>query len=141
MKQHRYKSNLLAEMEARKPKPILPFLFPPFLTGSHRYGMPNFDSDIDLVVMMTQEECDRLIAAAGGQKHHDYQRDPLEAENRVVFRFGELNLIVCLQPSAYFAFKSATECAVKMEESRGYPLSKSEAADLFANIRQEHGIE
>ena len=53
-----------------------------FITGSHIYGKPTSDSDIDLVIFVDQETKDKLIE--------------LSNTGKMPCRFGKLNLIFAL---------------------------------------------
>lgn len=104
-----------------------------FITGSRCYGAPNSYSDIDLVVRMTKDEAEELIA------HSD--KAPSEAniekygiDNLLCIRFGNLNMLICTNDSCFLAWKIGTEKCYKRCEELNRPLSRKEAVAIFTDI-------
>lgn len=61
-----------------------------FITGSHAYGVPRPDSDVDLVVLVSKADMDKLTGLAD-------DNDEIEIKYPdaccAVLRFGKLNLL------------------------------------------------
>ena len=85
----------------------------PFITGSHAYGAPTADSDIDLVVWAVGKTRETL--AAGGYP----------------VRFGKLNLILVSDNNQWEIWRIGTQSLVKLSESRNSPVSREEAKAVF----------
>jgi hypothetical protein len=94
-----------------------------FITGSHAYGCPHNESDLDLVVLMNKEDL-------------EYIRNVFpEARSGSGFRFGSLNLIVCISETAFNVWKETTG---NLREIR--PVSREVACEVFANARHDAGL-
>lgn len=99
-----------------------------FLTGSHVYGTPHDESDVDLVVRIDQKTYDKLCELAGVPHNHR----PL--------RFGDLNLVVCLDDAEYAAWKAGTETLLEDVRAGRGPATRTGACNLFDKIRTWMGI-
>lgn len=88
-----------------------------FLTGSHAYGAPRPDSDVDLVVLVTEAE------AAVLRNESETQAIP--------HRYGKLNLIILTDVLEYNAWASFTEDMKQQAAERGSPITKKEAVEAF----------
>ena len=84
-----------------------------FITGSHAYGAPRDDSDVDLVVYMEEEDFDTLSKLLG---EHKVVKDPdahtypsFDKDTSVSLRLGPLNLIATSDYGTYEAWKQGTE--------------------------------
>lgn len=86
-----------------------------FITGSHAYGTPRPDSDIDLAVMLSDDAVQRLREKADAL--------PGSADKFNSLRFGMLNLI-CLSDRKFAAWKDATEALIARR-----PVTREEAID------------
>lgn len=98
-----------------------------FLTGSHVYGTPNEGSDIDLVVLLSEEDHATLLGAIGEQ---------------FPIRFGRLNLIPFSNPDQFTAWKAAT-VAVKRrakEQPNGKFLKRDDYIPFFAEVLEALGF-
>src|SRR5437899_12858576 len=97
-----------------------------FLTGSHVYGTPKPDSDIDLVVLVSPEHLAKLreFADADYKWNNDYHTAKLS------FRFGKLNLICCTNEIDFNVWKEGTE---KLQEIQ--PVTREDAVALFTELR------
>ena len=77
-----------------------------FLTGSHAYGTPHEKSDVDVVVLLTDEDQCKLAALAdevcGDQSSAD-------DDSACSMRFGRINLICVADRDEYEAWRTATE--------------------------------
>lgn len=89
----------------------------PFITGSHAYGEPRPDSDIDLVVW----------AETGSDT-----RNVLE-ENGYPVRFGKLNLILVDDEEQWQIWKRGTDQLVFQRDVDGKPISRDEAVKHFVS--------
>lgn len=92
-----------------------------FLTGSHAYGTPNNESDIDLVLLMDESEGRRLATLAGIEPDKNY--------GVPVIRFGKLNLIVVTSQTEYDAWFNGTNQLVQEK-----PVTRERARDLLRAI-------
>lgn len=87
-----------------------------FLTGSRVYGIPNEDSDVDLVVLVTEEEKQKLIEKSDN--------------GQLPCMYGPLNIIPVTSGEMYLKWQTALrEC----EQQK--PVSRNEAVA----IHQKHG--
>lgn len=82
------------------------------LTGSHAYGTPTEESDVDLCVLLPKEVCAMLW-----QKRE---------QGRSGIYFGKMNLIVFHQPEKFAAWKKVTEGLVARK-----PVSRDVAVAAF----------
>ena len=96
----------------------------PFLVGSHVYGTPRPDSDIDLVIRMTPEVATRLYELAGQSPD-----GPL--------RFGALNLIPALDDEQYAAWVKGLEQVMLLRQAGS--VSCAVARDVFRTEPAIHG--
>lgn len=74
-----------------------------FITGSRAYGVPGTHSDIDLVILISEQEARHLALLAdttGGAKY--------EQDVDLQFRFGKLNVIATWQPEVFEAWRKGT---------------------------------
>jgi len=88
----------------------------PFITGSHAYGSPTENSDIDLVVWAVGET--RAKLEVGGYP----------------IRFGRLNLILISDSDQWDIWKIGTEALVKLSKSRKSAVSRDEAVAFFITL-------
>ena len=65
-----------------------------FVTGSRVYGVPNADSDVDLVVLVDERDADILRRHAEEFRSSD---DGCGRPGWYAIRFGRLNVILCDQ--------------------------------------------
>lgn len=85
---------------------------PPFLIGSRAYGEPKPDSDIDLVVCLTDEKLIALLQQFG--------------QTSKGIRFGMLNLII-VWPEKYDRLREETQALIALRDTRGTPITRDEA--------------
>jgi hypothetical protein len=108
------------------------FLFPAeqvmkaFLTGSHVFGRPGPESDIDLCIMV-----DPILAGK--------LRDMSESTNTC--RFGRLNLILCESDLEFAAWKMSTERLRQIKTATGAIFDKIAAHAEFEKDRVAVGIQ
>jgi len=87
-----------------------------FITGSHAYGEPTENSDVDLVVLVSPEDRDRLIR--------------LSDDKSTPVRYGNINLIVPMSEAEFHKWKLVTELLVGLSKVDG-PISHGRAKDYF----------
>lgn len=103
---------------------------PAFLTGSHAYGTPTDDSDVDFVIRVSDSV---MLAALFLMRDADDPERPLSAggdEPRSSYRFGNLNLIVCHTDRNYADWRDGTALLVARK-----PVTREEAIDVFETMR------
>jgi hypothetical protein len=111
------------------------------VTGSHAYGNPRPDSDIDLVVLVSKTDLKRL---------HDCRDEPSSGLGEFVERavhasdggatngsylFGRLNLICVTELAAFECWKDGTKALVKRK-----PVSRKAAIRFFRELRFKRGL-
>ena len=89
-----------------------------FLTGSHAYGTPREDSDIDVVVLMNPEDVRTILGVVGPRSSDGSAAD----DCRVSLRFGNLKLLVMVHEDQFRAWQEATE-----ELAARRPVTRAEA--------------
>lgn len=99
-----------------------------FLTGSHAYGTPYAESDIDLVVLVTNEETCQLADFAD-QVCGDERSGGDDAAASM--RFGKLNLICVTNEGEYDAWRRATEDLIGRR-----PVTREEAVKAIKTALQ-----
>jgi hypothetical protein len=112
-----------------------------FVTGSYAYGVPHSESDVDLVVLVTEADLLRLgkladrertlaaEAAAGGYG----------AAHATSLYFGDLNLICCTSRKAYDAWQKATQ-HLKKEATQQGGVTRDRAISCMSHFRREAGL-
>lgn len=96
-----------------------------FITGSHVYGTPREDSDVDLVVCADPETIDRLNELL----NEFYDPDPDYGEDGFTCRLGKLNLIVAHEKSYETWKRSRDECIAIVEKALA-PLDRARAVRI-----------
>lgn len=113
----------------RAPEP--PLINAAFITGSHAYGIPTEESDVDLVMLVEPETLHLLVALFG---------DPGTQEDLALYndlptaqlRVGKLNLIVSTTVRHYRQWLRGTK-ALKAQA----PVTREQACAMFKEIRAE----
>lgn len=95
-----------------------------FITGSHAYGTPREDSDIDLVVLVDQPTLDALGQIA--EDAPEASRSGTGSASASI-RSGKLNLIPHTEPAIFTAWLTATQEL----EARPYAVPRDEAVRLI----------
>lgn len=96
-----------------------------FVTGSHAYGAPHAESDVDLVVRATQATANKLLVSLfAADEGKDY------GEGSLCFRAGSLNVIVCLTDERFASWLEGTKALMSL----GRPVSRDEAVDHFKGL-------
>lgn len=98
-----------------------------FITGSHAYGAPRPDSDIDLVVFTGYGLHKRLLEAG-------------DNGGKVPIRFGKLNLICCDSEIEFSVWQIGTEQLVRKKQRDKKPINKETAKKYFDRLRKKVGI-
>lgn len=96
-------------------------LRPGFITGSHAYGIPNSESDVDLVLLL-DERTRQLLEA-----HSETKQIPV--------RYGKLNLILCHSEAEYDSWKEFTDKTTQQAVDAGIGVSSAEAREIFKKYR------
>jgi hypothetical protein len=103
----------------------------PFVTGSHAYGTPRLDSDIDLVVYGSMHTLDALATQHEsarpkhpGEQYHDMLRSGC-------LYFGRLNLIFITDTKLFDAWRAATEWLTRRK-----PVDREYAIRVHRRFRE-----
>ena len=105
-----------------------------FITGSHAYGTPHEDSDVDLVVRMPVFPAMALAVLSGAnQARLEHELNEYQDDGSFSMRFGKLNLICCYDDRAYANWLEGTS-----ELSLRKPVTRGEACATFQRIRKEN---
>jgi predicted nucleotidyltransferase len=99
-----------------------------FITGSHAYGMPTNDSDIDLVVLMSEKTVEKLHELTGSSVAQDLSG----WDWKLSLKFGNLNLLCCTDEEQYNIWKQGTR-----ELKKRKPVTRDEAVKTFQRLRKE----
>jgi len=86
-----------------------------FITGSRKYGKPRANSDIDLVIFLSEKDYGILRLCND------------ESTNEII-RFANLNLIVCTSEKEFAAWKVGTERCVILKRENKKPTTKLRAS-------------
>lgn len=100
-----------------------------FVTGSHAYGTPDSLSDVDLVILVTEDDL-KILKEQSDDKHvwdTDYQH---RAPQAACLRFGKLNVIACTTEEAFMVWRKGTK---KLKADA--PVLRSVACGLFGELR------
>lgn len=84
-----------------------------FITGSHAYGTPSKDSDIDICLLMSEEDSKFLWK--------------ITKENEMkTIKFGDINLIVFTKEKSFLNWKSVTDALIAQK-----PVTREKAIKEF----------
>lgn len=113
------------------------------VTGSRAYGNPRPDSDIDLVVLVSEDDMMNLVGVAGKVHIEEKMDEPQQrygmGANAAVLRFGQLNLLVTTDPLQFEVWRRGTE-AMKRYVQTHERLSRGQAIDYLQALRQHCGV-
>lgn len=102
-----------------------------FLTGSHAYGRPREDSDIDICVLA--DHITRTTLRALCDDETSYPTKPgYDARDGESLRFGRINLIVVPNKAEFEAWRQATE-----ELTVRKPVTRDEAKARIIELVEE----
>lgn len=111
-----------------------------FLTGSHAYGAPKDDSDVDLVIFVDDKRTHRLL-----EVHNDLFDVEKDDADQAIYhtpseslKYGKLNLIICKTEKDYNEWKTGTEMLVKERASTGQPVSRERAIEVLDVVFGRH---
>jgi hypothetical protein len=106
---------------------------PAFITGSHAYGTPTADSDIDLVILVEPHQVSRLMELSGirwGEgSTTGYEHACVSA------KFDRLNLLICWTELQYDVWRQGTD---ELKEDR--PVTREQAVEKFKELRVASGL-
>ena len=107
-----------------------------FVTGSHAYGDPREDSDIDLVILISGGDWDKLLHQS------DYPMDDVGQANYLgsgfaPLRFGKLNLICTEDAELCDVWRKGTEELRNRKAAIGKAVTRDEAVEYLSKKRQE----
>lgn len=97
-----------------------------FITGSHAYGQPKPDSDIDLVVLLDPNTEDGKILQE-------------QAEQKAPLKYGNLNIIPVSTQERYNGWLETTK-QLKSIKEKGVCLTREQAVTYFINNFKAIGI-
>lgn len=99
-----------------------------FLTGSHAYGTPREDSDIDIVLTLSDGDIGKLKSLCDKVDSHEELPDDGNGYDKsldVSLRFGRLNLLV-VPPAKFVKWKRANDVLCQRHWV-GESISRAEA--------------
>jgi hypothetical protein len=106
-----------------------------FLTGSHVYGEPREDSDIDIVIPMEKGDLTRLVQILDNM---DGDWDEMDVGYpKTTFRVGPFNLIFVDGGGHMKVWKEGTEKLKKRKQRTDKPVTRKAAIRLFDKLRQK----
>lgn len=104
-----------------------------FITGSHAYGIPDADSDLDLVILLSDDDftllCGFYVAKGGEGLDLSYLSDD---SCGISLRFGELNILCVNDARDWETWRKGTHDLVAMK-----PVSRETAVEVFQRLRKE----
>jgi len=102
------------------------------LSGSHKYGTPHENSDVDLVVYMSPEDAHVLCANADSCVRHNPTYSSC--------RYGKLNLMVCTDLKYYGTWESGLAVLTLRKLTENQPITRKQAIEVFSNERAVAGV-
>jgi hypothetical protein len=106
-----------------------------FITGSRKYGFPKEDSDIDLVVFIQSEKEYELLGNLSDASGAITCLEEYEGTVLPSLRFGNLNLICCINEAEYNCWRDGTNEMAAMK-----PITRDAAIEHLAKLRIERGL-
>ncbi len=112
------------------------------VTGSQVYGTPRRDSDVDLVMLVSQDDLLLLkrlgMVAEKATTGTDSDPGTVGTDHGLSasIRFGDLNLIATTCPIAFAVWQRGTEYL-----KRHQPNSRELAVAYFRDLRRHHGLQ
>ncbi len=103
-------------------------MFSAFFTGSRAYGIPGPTSDIDLVIRMDAKDVQMMKDAA--PEHLAGTDYPEPVSGTVIFNFGDLNLLCCLNDEVFAQWIQGT-----VELRAIGPVDRVQSVAHFAALR------
>lgn len=105
-----------------------------FVTGSRVYGTPRPDSDIDLVVLVSEQDLSRLEEMAAKINDFGSPGGPNYDDGRSL-RFSNLNLLCVTCKKHFDIWKQGTAELKAMA-----PVTRDKAIEHLAALRRKHKI-
>ena len=100
-----------------------------FVTGSRAYGNSRNDSDIDLVVFVSQK--DRVMEMADNDLPSSLSDDP-KLVHTISLRFGALNILACCDQDTW------RKGTLQLKDLA--PVTRQKAVEVFTALRKEASI-
>ena len=103
-----------------------------FITGSHAYGTPTEESDVDLVILVDWATLDKLnnLSEKGLNESATDSGD-------ISLRFGKLNLICVADEAIFAAWKLGTaKLEHEAHKKKGKKFDKQAATAILDNVRE-----
>lgn len=116
-----------------------------FITGSRAYGKPRHSmdmttgedkSDIDLVVIVSEEDFRALYEQADSNNGNAYDRDSKMKSGSL--RFGNLNLICETRDGKFHDWKRGTKALKQLRDKRKSPVIRQDAKALFKRLEDDY---
>ena len=98
-----------------------------FVTGSHAYGTPRPDSDIDLVVLVSPEDMSRLV-----KMDPDSNADRYGVMCSSYLRYGNLNLLAVDNEIDFAVWLVGTQELIARK-----PVTRDEAVEVFKRLQKQ----
>jgi hypothetical protein len=102
----------------------------PFLTGSHAYGTPHKDSDIDIVMMIDDADLEEVLG-----ENDEFETKGEHSGGNPSYLIGNVNFIV-VDKLEYDCWLEATN----MMKSSGHKFNKKEATEIIDKCYDKAGI-
>ncbi len=99
------------------------------VTGSRVYGYPTEESDLDVVVLLSAADVDRVVTALGLVVPKDQDDN---AYPTLQFKQGKLNLIMETDPDRFEIWSRGTQTLKAMA-----PVKRDQAVALFKQLRAQ----
>jgi len=101
---------------------------PAFITGSQKYGIPNDRSDVDLVVLLSENDLFQLL---------DLEDDAMRKQNSygdalLSLKFGRLNILCTTNVEDYNVWVEGTKELIAQK-----PVTRDTAVKCFSRRREE----
>jgi hypothetical protein len=114
-----------------------------FITGSRAYGAPDADSDVDLVVLVTPADLEKLRGLADSDDHEKLKESsdagPQGFAGSASLRFGRMNLLCVTDPVAFAVWARGTHL-LRREADDGRRVTRELAIRFFEDLRRHHGL-
>lgn len=98
------------------------------ISGSHAYGTPNENSDVDLVIKVDSEEMAMWLYNMLNDSEQDHSDTPRFGSMSI--RIGKLNLICCWSDWVYNVWLKGTQQLNQIK-----PVTRDQAIAMFNNLR------
>lgn len=113
------------------------------VTGSRVYGEPTDKSDIDLVILVSEDDMMNLVGVASMQERQRDSKEPTPdygiGAMATSLRFGMLNLIVTTDPLQFEVWRRGTKVIKDYRDDHG-PVSRARAKLLLSALRLHCGV-